>query len=116
TFAFGNDSGEEALTITARNRSARLEGVYLHRRNLDRGLRIWPAVRAGNTTGDFLAHPSWGLDSLTGFDPDLVVIATGTNKASRYLEDLEALIDAVRERTDGDIAVWVPYLTPMIDV
>lgn len=116
TFAGSHDSIEEALTITARDRSARLEGVYLHRRNLDRGLRIWPAVQAGNTTGDFLTHPSWGLDSLAGFDPDLVVIATGTNKASQYLQDLDALIDSVRDRTGCDIAVWVPYLTPMIDV
>ncbi|NLD77599.1 MAG: SGNH/GDSL hydrolase family protein [Acidimicrobiales bacterium] len=102
----------EMLKITAKGRSARLEGVYVHQQNLENGVRVWPGIRSGNTTGDYLTYPGWGLDSLASFDPDLVVVATGTNNSSEYIAELDALIDAIRTRTDSDIAVWVPYLGP----
>lgn len=98
----------EAITVTARRAAATLEGVYLHAHNLDHGLRVWPAVRSGNTTQHFLDHPGWGLDALDTLSPDLVVIATGTNGS--YADELGALIDEVRARSGADIAVWVPYL------
>ena len=100
----------DVLTVTARGAAARLEGVYLHTQNLDQGVRVWPAVRSGNTTQDFLDHPGWGLDALDTLAPDLVVIATGTNADTGYAGELDALIDALRARSGADIAVWLPYI------
>lgn len=100
----------EDLVITAAREPATLEGVYVHDGNVDSGVRVWPAARSGNTTQDFLDHPSWGLDALATLSPALVVIATGTNVATDYPSELDAMITAVRSRTEADIAVWVPFL------
>ena len=100
----------EPLTVTAEGSVATLEGVYLHDRNVDHGVRVWPAARSGNTTQDFLDHPSWGLDAIGTLKPDLVVVATGTNVATSYADELDEMIKAVRARTAADLVIWIPFL------
>lgn len=101
----------QPLVVTAERGGAHLEGVYVHRDNARVGVRVWPAVKTGSRTQDFVDHPGWGLDALSTIRPDLVLIATGTNIATDYEAELDALLSAVRERDQNvDIAVWVPFL------
>ena len=106
----------DTVTVTAVGAPVTLEGAYLHTRNLDHGVRVWPAVRSGNTTQDFIDHPGWGLESLDELLPDLVVIATGTNVATDYPSELRDLIAEVRERSDAEVVVWVPYINTSFTV
>lgn len=101
----------ETLSVACTGGSVRLEGVYVHASNLEAGVRVWPAVRSGNAGRHFLEHAGWMLDALDTVQPDLVVIATGTNDDD-YPGELVRLIEAIGERApEADLAVWLPPLT-----
>lgn len=108
TFAFPDGSDPGVLTLTAAGAPVRIEGVYLHERNLHSGLRIWPAGRSGATTRQFIENPGWVTGALDSLAPSLVVVATGTNDEGRYRDDLSELLVLLREcAPDAQLAVWV---------
>lgn len=104
-------TGTEAITLTARAGDVVVEGIYLHNANSTSGVRVWPAVRSGNRSSDFVANPGWALGAVDSIRPDLVVIATGTNDDS-YPEEVEQLVRSVRGvMADVTVALWLPPLT-----
>lgn len=87
-----------------------LEGVYVHDGTRDKGVRVWTASKSGYTSNDFATIPSLALDLLDNINPDLVIIATGTNDgAANYATYMAALISAVQAHSNCDIALWFPY-------
>lgn len=87
-----------------------LEGVYVHDGTRAAGVRVWTASKSGYTSQQFVDTPSLALDLLDNLDPDLVIIATGTNDgAANYATYMENLIDAVQTHSNCDIALWFPY-------
>ncbi len=92
-----------------------LEGIYFHSGTLSRGVRVWSVGRSGIQSSGFTDNPSLGLDLVENLDPDLVIVATGTNDGSvsdpsEYITKVSTLIGEVRTRTSSDIALWVPYI------
>lgn len=87
-----------------------LEGVYVHDGTRAAGVRVWTASKSGYTSNDFATIPSLALDLLDNLNPDLVIIATGTNdSAANYATYMAALIAAVQAHSNCDIALWFPY-------
>lgn len=87
-----------------------LEGVYVHDGTRDKGVRVWTASKSGYTSNDFATTASLALDLLDNLNPDLVIIATGTNDgAANYATYMAALISAVQAHSNCDIALWFPY-------
>lgn len=88
-----------------------LEGVYVHNGTRDKGVRVWTASKSGYTSNDFSTTPSLALDLLDNLNPELVVIATGTNDgAANYATYIPALIaDARTHAPNAAVALWLPY-------
>ncbi len=87
-----------------------LNGVYCYSGNLTRGIRVWPAARAGISTDTARTDTTFFLDFIDTIDPDLVVLATGANDdVADYTADMQALIDDTKARTSADIALWGCY-------
>jgi hypothetical protein len=102
--------GPAEIEITASGAPVRVAGVYVHDRNLRTGVRVWPAVRAGNKSRWFSEHPNWVVEPLAALRPDLVVLATGTNDDDYELE-ISGLIRTVRAHAhQADVALWLPPL------
>lgn len=90
-----------------------LEGVYVHCGTRDRGVRVFSATRSGAKSSDFETTASWGLDLIETLQPDLVIIATGTNDsadAGGYAGNVPDLVTAIQGVVTCDIALWVPYI------
>lgn len=90
-----------------------LEGVYVHDGTRDKGVRVWTASKSGYTSNDFVTTPSLALDLLDSLNPELVIIATGTNdSAANYATYMAALIPAVRTHApNAAVALWLPYFS-----
>lgn len=92
-----------------------LEGVYFHAGTRDRGVRVYPAGHSGWQSSHFTSDPSTALDLIETIQPDVVIVATGTNDGSEsdpteYQTEITALINAIKARTSNDIALWIPYI------
>lgn len=87
-----------------------LEGVYVHNGTRNKGVRVWSASHSGYTTSQMYSNPSFALDLIDNLNPDLVIIATGTNDgAANYATYMAGMISAVQGVTSADIAIWLPY-------
>lgn len=87
-----------------------LEGVYVHNGTRDKGVRVWSASISGYTSKQLTDTPSFALDLISNINPDLVILATGTNDGvANYADYMGGLISAVEAVHDGDIAIWFPY-------
>jgi hypothetical protein len=90
-----------------------LEGVYVHNGTRNKGIRVWSASHSGYTSQQMYSNPSFALDLIDNVNPDLVVIATGTNDgAANYATYMAGMISAVQLHTSADIAIWLPYTSP----
>lgn len=87
------------------------EGAYLHAGDQTAGTRVWTCGHAGYSTADYVSTPSLALDLIRTLDPDLVIIQTGFNDTNdtTYAADLDALINAVRQRSNASVAVMSPW-------
>lgn len=92
--------------------NTKLEALYAHVNDVTSGIRVWNASHSGWSTSNYLADTSLALDFIENIDPDLVIIATGTNDSSgNYATDLESLHLAVQSVSSADIAIWIPYVS-----
>ena len=105
--------GSHTIHLTAvcgGGESVVLNGVYCYSGNLTRGIRVWPAARAGINTDTARTDTTFFLDFIDTINPDLVVLATGANdSAANYTSRMQSLIDDTRARTSADIALWGCY-------
>ena len=78
---------------------------------LNKGTRIWNLGHSGWTTDSFLSDPVTYLDFIDNMQPDLVIVATGTNDTlADYADDVEALMNAIKGVSPNtDLLMWVPY-------
>lgn len=106
-----------ALSLTSRTieitsvGSTILEGVYVHNGTRAAGVRVWTASKSGYTSQQFVDTPSLALDLLDTLQPELVIVATGTNDgAANYATYMANLLAAVASHAPtADIALWFPY-------
>lgn len=104
-------SASHTIEITSVGNN-KLEALYAHLTDRASGVRVWNLGHSGWKTSDFLADSSTYLDFIDNMNPDLVVIATGTNdtSAATYTADVATLISNIQGVTTTDFAFWVPYL------
>lgn len=106
-FTRSDGSSPVELVIESQGGTSVLEGVYVHQHNAHQGVRVWPAVRSGSTSLDFLENPGWVLDALDTIRPDLVVVGTGTNDDD-YEGDVSRLVTGIQaRRPETDVALWL---------
>lgn len=78
------------------------------------------ATHSGYKSSNFSLNPSIGLDLIEYLNDSvdhnlaMVVIATGANDTP-YSTMMPALIDAVKAVYDGDIVLWVPYISGAVN-
>jgi hypothetical protein len=90
----------------------RFSGWFVHNGNRAAGVRIWNGSRGGMGTDFFTASAVRGLDLIENMQPDLVILATGTNDAvaATYDTRMRALVAAVRAVAPTvPIAMWIPW-------
>lgn len=105
-------SASHTIELTS-NGNTKIEGLYAHASDRSTGVRVWPVAHTGWKTSDFLADSSTYLDFIQNMQPDLVIIATGTNDndATTYVNDVNTLISNITGvAANTDIAIWVPYV------
>lgn len=102
-------SASHTITVTSVGAN-RFAGWQVHNGNRAAGVRVWNASRGGMGTNFFTGAPARGLDLVENLQPDLVILATGTNDAAAATYDtrMRALVTAVRAIYSGPIALWIP--------
>ena len=102
-------SASHTITVTSVGAN-RFAGWQIHNGNRAAGVRIWNASRGGMGTDFFTTSSARGLDLVENLQPDLVILATGTNDAAAATYDtrMRALVTAVRAVYSGPIALWIP--------
>ena len=102
-------SASHTITVTSVGAN-RLAGWQIHNGNRASGVRVWNASRGGSGTDFFTTSAGRGLDLIENLQPDLVILATGTNDAAAATYDtrMRALVNAVQAIYAGPIALWIP--------
>ena len=102
-------SASHTITVTSVGAN-RLAGWQIHNGTRASGVRVWNASRGGMGTDFFTGAAVRGLDLIENLQPDLVVLATGTNDAvaATYDTRMRALVNAVQAIYSGPIALWIP--------
>lgn len=91
-----------------------VEGIYFYLNNYDKGIRIWPACKAGANSSTSQTA-SW-LTFAQTTDPDLMIFATGVNDYANYDSYMRAQIDYwTGYFPNADRALWNPYYLPISD-
>lgn len=98
-----------------------LEGILPTTGNRTAGIRVWRAAHAGYTSSSFTSDTARALDFIdnikatTGREPH-VIIGTGYNESNgsgiygaTYTTNMTSLVQAVQSRTDGSVALWLPW-------
>ncbi len=112
------------LEVVAQGAAVTVEGLYRHQgSDLTKGVRVWPATRSGATSTDFATtYPDQALALIKELNPQLVVVATGTNDSTGVAATTKAavgsLVTAIRAVPGftGDVALWIPYLNTQFTV
>lgn len=96
-----------------------IEGAMVYNGDETRGVRLWESGHSGYNSGDFLSVASNGdktwWDSITGVNPDLVIIDIGANdlkpaagiSAAQLGTNLAAMIAKVRAKATTDPSILV---------
>lgn len=91
-----------------------LEGIYVHKGTRTAGVRVWNTAHGGWTSLNYTGTDRTAIDLIDTLQPDLVILATGTNDDTANIDtrvrDLVADVKAVHT---GDIALWVPYTSSL---
>lgn len=101
TFAGGSHTVELAW---ASGGPVTVEGVFVHNGTESAGVRLWDAAHSGYTAASMAANLTW-YQSMQAVNPDLVVVALGTNDhrtgrtATQYRADMATILGQIRSQT-----------------
>jgi hypothetical protein len=74
-------------------------------------VHLWNCAHGGYTSANYSGTPGLALDLIETIDPDLVIIATGTNDdPANYESRITTLVQAVKAKTTGSVALLVPMV------
>lgn len=91
---------------------AQIELVNFMAGNETKGFELWNMSKAGSSLDDVIAYPDASLDGLTTLDPDVVIVALGTNNTADITDNLNDYLDAVAVATPNAIqVVSIPYVS-----
>lgn len=91
--------------------NTKLEALYIHTSDVAKGVRVWNASHSGYRTSHYLSDSTLALDFIENLNPQLVIIATGTNDlVGNYADDITALYNNIQSVSSADIAFWIPYI------
>lgn len=133
--------GGTAHTITIKwetGGTINFDGLYVYNGDETRGIRVWEGGHYGYKTGDFtnVTYASDWMAHITNIQPQLVVIALGTNDAitdtsATFKSNMQTLVANVRsvitnppsivlvgqpQRKDTLIEPWANYLTALTQI
>lgn len=101
TFASGSHTVELAW---ASGGPVTVEGVFAHNGTESAGVRLWDAAHSGYTAASMAANLTW-YQSMQAVNPELVVVALGTNDhrtgrtTAQYRADMATILGQIRSQT-----------------